>query len=63
MLQKTADAVLELREGMRWVQLERRNLYARAGMDGRRNTVEGAALEHGRGSLDTIISCDRMSAV
>ena len=34
MLQKTDDAVLELREGMRWVQLERRIIHADTGMDG-----------------------------
>lgn len=61
--EQTFNAVLELREGMRWVQLERRNLHARAGMDGNGNAAERAALEQGRGQVDTIVPCDRMSVV
>ena len=62
-MQETIDAVLELREGMRWVFVVGRNLHACAGMDSDGDAAKGTALEHGQGQGDTIVPCDGMSAV
>ena len=57
MLQKTVDAVLELREGMRKVFVERRNIYPGRRMDSNGN------VDHVPSCVTTIVPCNRMSAV